>query len=195
MRVLIILALLANSLCSFGQNNVPVTIQCVTLRDEVLKKEIINIIAEESNSNDPDSLFKKGLGYVVVHIQSYSRGDTLTKYYIAPSLISLKEKDFDDNYPNFYSYVGGRIVLIYINEIQKSLNISYSDKSKSELRKKLDQFLEKTTDQTFFDNSGNKAFRDKKFRIDHFKFDAGKYVYIMKNKLPVIIREKNIRRY
>jgi len=36
---------------------------------------------------------------------------------------------------------------------------------------------------------GSVAFRDKNFRIDYFKFHGGKYIYILKDKPPIVINE------
>ena len=181
-RVLIIfftVILLTTS--AFGQNGKAIAIQYVILKDEVINKEIGILITRESNSNDPEHFFKRGLGYIIINIRQYFRSDTLTEYYIEPSMNALKREDPDSKYPVFYNYVGGRPVLIYANALQSTINLVFLPNSKSELRKRLNPYLEKTTSRVFCDASGRKIFKDKHFRSDHFKFDSGKYIYIMKS--------------
>jgi len=172
----------------YGQAKKQIDIQHILLKDTFLRKEVEKLIAEQVNSNDPQHSFKHGLGYITVNVSKHSKGDTLLEYYIAPNLYSIKEEDLNQIYPPFYTYIGNRIALIYLSELDFVAKVAYSEKSKRMLRKKIKPFLEKTKDVTFYDVEGRKMFRDKKMRIDYFQFHNGKYIYILKDKPPIVVK-------
>lgn len=195
--LIIFFCFLANNV--FGQTNAKIDIQYLELKDTVLTQEIENLILEEVNReiivNDSnkvfaENFFKKGLGYIYLNINRNIKGDTLCMYYISPTMMTLRKDAMDNAYPPFYSYIGGRLIFIYLSELEFAANITYSGKSKKMLRKKLDRFLEKPKDVTFYDLNGKKEFRDKKMRIDYFQFHNGKYIYILKNAPPIIARDQ-----
>jgi hypothetical protein len=170
------------------------TIEQVTLLDTFLLNQVNLLIEEES---EQDSLFKKGLGYVELHyvnnfsevfMEDAEKEHVIRSYYISPSLYSLK-KDNELSYPPFYSYVGERLVFIYPFRLDNLLCYRYSKRSKRQLRRKLEPFLEKPKSQTFYGIDGKKSFRDKKFRVDYFKFHGGKYIYIFNDRPPKVIRD------
>ena len=74
-------------------------------------------------------------------------------------------------------------MLIYLKVLDYPvIQLNFSSKSKAKIRRKISHFLEDTTDRTFYDSFGHKVFRDKHFRLDRFRFDAGKQLFIMKNR-------------
>lgn len=167
-------------------------------------KEIEKLIQEEVNAKEDTStnvkaftenFFKKGFGYVRLYIEGnlqgtfFHEGDTLARYYISPSLVSIKKEAADTVYPPFYSYVGGRLVLVYMPILDNVTDLNFSEKSKKKLRKRVDAFLEKPQDVTAYNMDGSVAFRDKHFRIDYFRIHTGKYIYILKNKPPIVVKE------
>ena len=182
MRFFILILFILHSNFLFCQNS-KINIQYITLKNKIIEKEIEEIVDKEIENDKTNGFFKKGLGYINLYMENYVHGDTLAKCYVEPSMYSLKKGDENAKYPIFYTYINGRIVLIYINILQNFINPIFSERSKSKIRRKLNYFLEKTTDQTFYDDSGKKAFRDKNFRIDYFKFDSGKYFYLTKDEL------------
>ncbi|MCC9135236.1 hypothetical protein ACFSKU_12115 [Pontibacter silvestris] len=183
---------------AFGQKRELMEIQYITIKDTFLVKEMEKLIQDEVN-REPDTtttdkvftenFFAKGLGYVRLYAGGNLEGDTLTRYYIAPSLVSIKKEAADYVYPPFYSYVGGRLVLVYVPVLENVTKFNFSKKSKKKLRKRVDAFLEKPRDMTFYDMEGNVAFKDKHFRIDYFRIHDDKYIYILKNKPPIVIRD------
>jgi len=176
---------------AFCQTKGDLSIQYVNLTDTTVGKEIENTIIEEINSADSEHLFKRGFGYISLTIKQYSSSDTLYSYYIAPSLYAIKTKDINNKYPLFYTYVYGRLVTIYSSALgENTISLDFSSKSKARFRKKISLFLEKTVDRTFYDASGHKVFRDKHFRLDRFKFDSGKFVFVLKNNIYIVKKEK-----
>lgn len=174
---------------AFSQEKPDNKIQYLVLKDKFLIKEIKKLIVDEINSNDSNQFFKKGLGYVRLNVYNYSHNDTLIKYYITPTMTSFKKDDNDDLYPLFYTYINERIVLIYLNVVNEFSIFNLSKKSKTRFRKKVEIFLPETKKMTFYDMEGKKTFTDKNFRIDYFKFHGGKYIYILKDKPPIVINE------
>jgi hypothetical protein len=160
------------------------------LNDTIINKEIKKLIIEETNSNDPEHLFKRGFGYITVDIRELSNSDTTLCYYISPSFYNIKEGDIDSKYPIFYTYVADRLVLIYFKILEyPTVQPVFSSRSKTKIRKKINHFLEKPTARVFYDSSGNEVFMDKKFRLDRFRFDSGKYIYVMKNGIHKVVDE------
>lgn len=182
----------------YAQTKPELKIQYIEIKDPFIIKEIEKLILEEVNRERDtttnkvytENLFKNGLGYINLTINSNFKGDTICRYYISPSLVSIKEEQADDVYPPFYTNIGGRLILIYSSELEFLSNGSYTEKSKKMLRKKLEPFLERVKDVTFYDMQGKKAFRDKKMRKDYFQFHNGKYIYILKNKSPIVVKDQ-----
>lgn len=181
-----------------SQSSYPISIQSITIKDTILIKEVEKLIQEEvnremdtttTNKVFADNFFKKGLGYVRLYIEGNLAGDTLFRYYIAASLISLKEGAEDATYPPFYTYIGGRLVLVYMPILENVAALNYSSKSKRELRKRVDAFLEKPQNVKIYNQDGSLAFKDKTFRIDYFRFHGGKYIYVLKDKPPIVVNE------
>lgn len=192
--LLLILSTISLSTNAFCQNNKHVSIQYISLNDSVLVKEIKSTIGEETSSNDPEHLFENGFGYINVYINSFINSDTIYSFYILPSFHYIKKNAHNNEYPCFYTYILNKLVLIYIKTLNDSIiSLDYSLRSKARLRKKISSFLEEATDRTFYDSSNHKVFRDKHFRLERFRFDSGKSVFIMKNSAPKIVKENNLR--
>jgi hypothetical protein len=194
MRFYIILLINLLSITAFCQGKNQVDIQYIDLSDSVVIKEIKSIINEEINSNDPEHLFQRGFGYITINIKEFSKSDTLYSYYISPSLSDIKKSELDKKHPIFYTYVANRLVIIYLDILRYPIfNSTVSSRSKSKLIKKINAFLEKPVDRTFYDSSNKIVFRDKHFRLNRFKFDSGKYIFIMKNSAYKIRNENNFK--
>ena len=80
-------------------------------------------------------------------------------------------------------------MLVYMPILEHVADLSFSRKSKKELRKQVDAFLEKPQDVTAYNMDGSVAFRDKNFRIDYFRVYDGKYIYILRDKSPIVVKE------
>lgn len=162
------------------------TLSYVTLTDSILINTIKHSLNIELNSDDSKNLFKKGFGYIAVHVVKYSQNDTLRVYYISPALLSIKEDSPNSLYPDFYSFVNNQLVVIYLDVLNKFAEKEYSNKEKKRIREMINKHLVKTKKVTFYDENEKKSFTDKHFRIDYFKFGGGYNVYIIKGKDPVI---------
>ncbi|WP_162055292.1 hypothetical protein [Pontibacter pamirensis] len=183
---------------AFSQKKEAVAIQYITIKDTFLVKEVEKLIQEEVNrevdttSTDKvfiENFFKKGLGYIKIFVEGNLKGDTTARYYIDTSLMSIREDAADNVYPSFYTYIGSRLVLVYLPVLESVAELNFSEKSKKKLRKKVDVFLEKPQDMTVYNMDGSVAFRDKNFRIDYFRFHSGKYIYVLKSGPPIVVQD------
>lgn len=200
--------LLLITIAGFGQKSTGIDIQYITLKDSVLIREVENLIMYEENrtiekghADDKvytENLFKKGIGYIEVRMEKYhsgspnflADGDTLYKYYIDPSWYSLKENDSDALYPPFYTYIGGKIVMLHFPIIEKVGHLQYTSRSKKELRRRLEKYLEKPQKVNLKSEDGTLVIRDDKFRIDYFRFEEdGRHIYIIQNRPHAVLIE------
>lgn len=161
------------------------SISYISLTDSTLINTINKVVDAATNVESTDNLFRKGFGYISVHVTKYTQKDTLRVYSIAPSLFSIREESSNNLYPDYYSIINNRLVVIYLDGLRQFANMEYSDKAKQQIRSIVNGTLEKTKKVTFCDNNEKESFTDKHFRIDHLLW--GSYtVYIIKGKNPVI---------
>lgn len=172
-----------------AQPSAPLEIQRIELQDSVAVREIRRLIADEADSI---GLVRQGLGYVEVHINHYYdvKSTFLRMYAFSISFMVPTSDWAEAAYPPFYTYVGGRLVLVHVNQLEKSIKLTYSAKSKKQLRKRIDQFLEKPERAVFRDMDGKVAFTDKHYRLSHIRFDSGRNVYIRRDG-SVLVRPAN----
>ena len=158
----------------------------VTLRDTILIKEINVLIKEETIGSE---MFAKGQGYIQVfpttdflHHDGIPVKNVIRCYYINVNYTGLKSLKRDKNayafYPDFYSFVGGRLIFIKAFILNDMTWQAFTEKSMRRLRKIQNKFLEKTKRVTAYDKEGRKVFTDRHFRIDYHKLHGGKYIYI-----------------
>jgi hypothetical protein len=95
---------------------------------------------EQKNVND--ILFKKGLGYIDATLIKYPDKDTIAVYYVSPQLHGYTNESIDWSYPDFYSYINNRLVLISVIRYIPSQSEDIR-KSKKFLRGLVDKCLEK----------------------------------------------------
>lgn len=167
----------------------PLLIQRVELQDSVLIREIKQLIAEETATT---ALVRNGLGYLSLGIEEYhDENSTFLRRYEFSISFHVPSSDWSNtSYPPFYSYVAGRLVLIHVGDLQYSLRLAYSATTKKQLRKRIDQFLEKPQRMVFRDMNGKVAFIDKHGRGEPIRFDTGKVVYIRRDG-SVLVRRAN----
>lgn len=168
-----------------------VDIQEVSLRDTILINEIKKLIKEETEQSE---MFRKGWGYIYVYTNAneYLFYDTVVSknvrrcYYINVSWVGLKSMKRQEKaysyYPNFYTFVDGKLVFIKLPILEDMVCQAYTEKSMRRLRKIQNKFLEKTKHSTFHDMDGKKVFTDRHFRIDYHKLHGGKYIYIYRDQ-------------
>ncbi|MES2426050.1 MAG: hypothetical protein V4560_03720 [Bacteroidota bacterium] len=172
---------------SSGQEKRYTDISYLKISDSALIDGINKVVNQEVNNPD-DSLFKKGFGYIRVSVIQYPKNDTVIVYYIAPELSAITKKSIEQVYPDYYSFVNGRLVLITMRALDVFASREFSEKSKKNIRELVDKCLEKTQKVTFYDENNKKAFTDKHFRTDYLLFGSGKELYIFKNKPAVLKR-------
>jgi hypothetical protein len=172
---------------SSGQEKRYTDISYLKISDSALIDGINKVVNQEVNNPD-DSLFKKGFGYIRVSVIQYPKNDTVIVYYIAPELSAITKKSIEQVYPDYYSFVNGRLVLITMRALDVFASREFSEKSKKNIRELVDKCLEKTQKVTFYDENNKKAFTDKHFRTDYLLFGGGMELYIFKNKPAVLKR-------
>lgn len=177
---------------ALGQSKCRINIQEITLKDSVMIDVIHQVVNSEEQSTDSTNFFKRKLGYIAVYISEPHNRDTLLKYEIEPRMRDIKEDADDSVFPLFYSYVSGKLILIYFASLRRITDCPFTLKSKRAIRKKINTFLEPTKKVTFYDTNHKRVFTDRKFRIDYIKYDAGKTVFIMRNRAPIIRDTKDL---
>ena len=166
-------------------------ISYLELKDSTLVENIKRIINKEVNSDtSKNNMFRKGLGYILLEVKQHFNSDTLRQYYIDPQLLSFKDDTDDRLYPDYFSFVDNRLVIIHLQVLDEFTKRYLTAKTKSNFRKLINSYLGKTKKMTFYDVDNKKAFTDKNFRIDYFKFDSGVMIYILKNGSALVIDEK-----
>ena len=159
------------------------------LNDSTSTQNIKFIINRETASTDSGNLFKKGFGYVRLTILSYNNKDTIVKYYLNPELSFLKSDSPDALYPDYYGFVENTLVVIYNNVLNELSNDPFSESDKRKIRKLIDRRLQKPVRKPFYDLDGKKKFTDKAFRVNYFQLHNRIYIYELKNKPPLVIKD------
>lgn len=166
-------------------------IQEIVFTDSILVREIKNLIQHEiNNKEDKNDFFKRGLGYINLHLANNLDRDVLIKYYISPGMSGFRKSTPDNLYPFFYSYVGNRMILIHLDEFSRFSDYRFSKRSKRQFRKKLEPYLEKTQNIKAYDSLGNVTIRDRHFRMDWFRLHSGRYIYIFNDRPPLVLNER-----
>lgn len=124
-------------------------------------------------------------------ISSYDKSDYrfLRKYEFYTSF-GIPYQDWPNNfYSPFYTYIAGRLVLINLDGLENTVKLVYSAKSKKQMRKRIEQFLEKPQREVFEDEQGHKSI-NKNFRNIHIMIDSGKVIYVKRDG-SIIVRMAN----
>ena len=170
---------------SYGQKEQLTEISYLKLTDTALIDGINKVVKqEENNPNDP--LFKKGLGYINVSVQKYSKNDTVIVYYIAPQAFSIRQRDDNQVYPDYYSFVNGRLVLIKLPVLEAFTSRAFTEKSKKLIRELINDHLDKPVKIRFPDANGKKGLVNE--QRGGFVFGGGMELYVFKNKPAVLKR-------
>ncbi|WP_423146445.1 hypothetical protein [Rubrolithibacter danxiaensis] len=166
-------------------------IQYIELSDTSLINEIKKVIAKEVNSNDPEFFFKRDFGYVEVRISEFSQGDTIMKVEISPALSGIQKGQPDFYYPNYYSYIDGKLILIYSRLVRQLFKIELTNSTKNKIRKKVLKVLPKPEKKTLYDINGKVISKNTPIRIDYFKFYSEGSLYFIKTEKGVVVRKGN----
>ena len=176
-------------ICSYkgvAQSKQLATITQVEITDTTLKNNIRFVLEKYQKNN---AFFKKGYGYVNIFLQSFSQGDTLRRYNISPSLVGIKHRQPDRYYPDYYSYINNKLILIHIDALDDFLDRKLSEKDKKRIRKLVDNTLEPT--RTIVLPHVGKRVKDKHFRPDYFLLDGGLNVFVLKGDKTILAPEYN----
>ncbi|WNB18654.1 hypothetical protein [Marivirga arenosa] len=136
-KILLIVIFLLNcnrNLYSQNKSNCcSIKIQQIELNDSILVKEI-DLLLDYMNSRD--SLFNQGFGYIRVNtFPNYNfnpNSDTVFQYMLYPEVNTFDRKDIDSLFPKYYSFVEGRVVLIYSSALERMTNYSIDKQSKED---------------------------------------------------------------
>ena len=159
----------------------------VTLNDTVLKQNISEYIKE---TKAIDTTFNN-IGYIIVNIKginNYNKGKDVFKIYnIYDSSYSLENKDKDNMYPHYYTYVDDKLVLIY-NDLNKELfQYAFSYKSKKKLRKLTEPFLSPKIKPKDLPKKRKERDFIKDFREQYVRFRHTELI-IIKGEKPIVIK-------
>jgi len=182
-----VLALTQTAICQTKKEYTDISY--IKLTDTILIENINKEINEQLNTVDSGRLLKKGvMGYIDVYVNEFPQKDTIIHYSILPSLYPINETAADSRYPEYYTYVNDRLVVIYLKVLNQFTERVYSEKSKKHIRKLIDNVVDKPHKSTFYDMNGKKLYTNKKNRID-YNFVGALSIYILKNKPPIFGRE------
>jgi hypothetical protein len=161
----------------------PIDIQKVTLKDTFLIQQLEKLIGELEIA---DSLFKQGIGYIFLYtIRPKDSGSTYG-YHFFPGAVSVVGWN-DEAYPQYYSIVRDRPVLIYFNFFNSAFCRVVRSKSKRRLNNIIEPFLPEKTEIKARDKNGNVIIEDKNFREEfHYGHGAGRVITYFKNRPPVV---------
>ena len=156
------------------------SLQEVTLGDSIAVKQIELMI---DTLTATDARFREGLGGIRLTVLNTQRDSALSEYVLGPDSFSiyqmLKEgiKDKDRLFPMFYTYISGRLVLIYHEPLGDLLDVTYSRKSKKALLKNMSVYLEEPVTVVLRDDQGKKlGKKDRNARLDsYFYLHGGGY--------------------
>ena len=176
LKILLFLLLMGN--CCYAQQQGR-DIPYLKIKDTVLLKQIISMSDELEKYGDG---FKKGYGYISLHIDQFSgSSDTLITYFLSPQLMFLTAKGNENLYPDFYSRVNNKLITIYVNPLLDFYfaKRSFTAKSKKKIRYLIDKTLEKPGPLIKF--NGKKI---------HLRFNSitfgGIKIYIRRNGAAII---------
>ncbi len=134
---------------SHAQRIEKIDIQYVTLTDTILRREIKALIKREE---ELDSVFAAGYGYIQMYFSferrdgrqiGQDRIDTVFSYYLQTSTISpdKRENKLDDLYPNYYSVLENRVIMITVDKGVSGRYFGFSERSKLKLLRKLRKYF------------------------------------------------------
>ncbi len=140
MKIFCFFAFLMLSQIFYSQSK-KLLIQEITISDTLVVKQIKEMVEHYSQT---DSLFRSGLGGISLTIKKPINDSILRQYYLTPdSFYAIAGKDDDDYYPQYFDYISNRLILIYIEGLENVFQVDYTKKSKRNLQKRIDNFLEK----------------------------------------------------
>lgn len=169
--------------CCFAQQVPKSTIGYLTIKDSTLIKQIDKMSGSFNVSNTTSG--NRRLGYISLYVERYSQlSDTTASYFLSPGLSNLAVTDTDNIYPDFYSLVHDRLVLVYIPILYRSdfATRAFTDKSKKELRKLISKYVEKVKNVQLRGADGKIINLGKPRSISY----GGVRIFIMRNKQPEI---------
>ncbi|MCK5401959.1 MAG: hypothetical protein KAJ28_10030 [Flavobacteriaceae bacterium] len=156
-------------------------IELVQLKDSVFLKGVSEIIKKAKIQYPPF----KDKGYIQVYLNYLNKEavneQIFAEYRVNDQYFSLKLRYTRSLFPKFYSYIDGKIILIY-NKTVPILNLGFSKRSKRRLIKKMEPFLSKKEHLIARDNNGKIIINDKSFRPNEsFKLHGGWFLKIYAN--------------
>lgn len=122
----------------------------ITLRDSFLVESIATLIdtaflSEKNVAYDHEkSPYEQGKGYVRLNIYNHRLDNLRTRYVLTAALNTIEEEYPDSSYPQFFTYIDGRLVLVYCRtciDEQLAMPSPLSESTKSALRERLEPFL------------------------------------------------------
>ena len=187
MKTFILSILIFGSVCCYSQQKAAKRdIQYLSIKDSVLLRNI-SLLADRMDTTNVNNNLKKEYGYIELFIDEFSKGDTIVGYYFTPQYTAIDKKKKDKVFPDFYSFVNNRLVIIDVDALNVISDKMFSNKSKRKLLALMDKCFEKPHKVIFHNMDGTVSFIDKHFRRNWFPLGAGEYIYILKNK-PAIIQ-------
>lgn len=182
MKKIILLVLFVSSFTIYSQSNKIIKLE---LQDSILKKTIADFIVSQKEVYPK---FEKE-GYIQLrqtYFNKYARQDSLKFQYD----ISDQYYRPTNNLPGFYTYIEGKLVLIFDNSLT-SINFLNSKKRQRKINRLVKPYLSKTIHLKIKDDSGKVIINDKHFRDESITIHGGVTLSIYENG-KVIIKSGNL---
>ncbi|MCX7551703.1 hypothetical protein [Xanthomarina sp. F2636L] len=120
---------------------------------------LISTISEYIKETKQNFSEFNNIGYIKVSIKSVNKpnlGNELKRVYKIEDVgIEILDKNEDWWYPNYYTYIDNKLIIIYNKTIDDVLNIKFSNKSKRKFRKILEEYLPPKKKFKFIDFEGD----------------------------------------
>ena len=170
-----------------------IKIQEIKLEDTHLKKTITNFIENRKKEFNKFETY----GYITVSLDFYNKNAKKEElsyvYSIKDQYVSLK-KENSFFIPLQYTYIKGKIVLLYNKSILKNNTIKFSKNSKNKFIRKVNKFLKKKEHLIVYNSKGEKVIDDKDFiSNEEYNIHGGIVLKIFANN-SIIIKKKLIHR-
>lgn len=146
---------------SYSQDN---KIQKLTLSDSLVYNTVENFIKERKKVYPKFNTY----GYIILRLVSYDENYSAEKPLVVYKIID-QYYSLDSGlqpYPNNYTYISDKLVLIYDNWSKLMDDSSVSKRCKRKIRKRINKTLEEQQHLYFKDKNGKVILDDKNFRPD-----------------------------
>ncbi len=164
----------------------------ILITDSILLEQLIFYINERNNDT---SLFSTGRGYVTIFMKGSSSLDgkkVRRSYSINVNYHSFDNLKNDFIFPNYYTKIQDRIVIIYDSSFRETFCLEFTSNTKKNFQRIVEPFLPPFSEKRFkIRDKNGKIVKGPKFRPDDsFQLHGSRTLYIFEDDdiEPIIIK-------